>query len=386
MDPMCIYILDLIMKEQYNKFSSIKDLVTKAKKIVSFTNNHGIVRDTFDVKSDLRLIKPAATRFYTNYILLQRLCEVEAELVATYSDPKVKKFIRTANSSVKATGQDVHTLISDTFQEFWPQIRQLVNWWSPLVGVIRFTDRDSTGMSKLYLQIEKLKLDLSENPLPFLSEAETTRLLSMVETRLNRCLTDFHYAAHLLDPRHHSLLPRMTEPMKKSLRRSLKKMLGADDGKSAFEEFASYREKSINTSYDARDDMWDDVKNQSGRKWWSMYGNEDGMLKIAAMKLLSQTCSSGAAERNWSTFSIIQTKRRNRMKHDLLNMFVFVHTNMKLRQQQSQRNETEVEFPQWLEDVLVHDTNSNEDDINDVTDVEDSEDNVIEDPFLVGSD
>ena len=47
--------------------------------------------------------------------------------------------------------------------------------------------------------------------------------------------------------------------------------------------------------------------------------------------MLSQTCSSSGCERNWSTWSLIHTKLRNRLAMKKLHKLVFVHYNMRLR-------------------------------------------------------
>ena len=54
------------------------------------------------------------------------------------------------------------------------------------------------------------------------------------------------------------------------------------------------------------------------------------MRRSAAVHILSQTTSSNC-ERNWSTFSLIHTKARNRLTMHKLNKLVYCHYNLKLR-------------------------------------------------------
>ena len=54
-------------------------------------------------------------------------------------------------------------------------------------------------------------------------------------------------------------------------------------------------------------------------------------LKNIAVKILSQTVSSSGCERNWSTFGLIHSKQRNRLKQKRLNDLVYVHYNLRLR-------------------------------------------------------
>ena len=62
-----------------------------------------------------------------------------------------------------------------------------------------------------------------------------------------------------------------------------------------------------------------------------MYGNHTQTLRTLALKVLSQTASSSACERNWSTFALIHTKQRNRLAYPRLQQLVFCYYNMKLK-------------------------------------------------------
>ncbi|KAH6555369.1 hypothetical protein KP509_1Z261600 [Ceratopteris richardii] len=51
-----------------------------------------------------------------------------------------------------------------------------------------------------------------------------------------------------------------------------------------------------------------------------------------ALKVLSQNCSSGACERNWSAFSLIHTKVRNRLSPHQMEKLIYCRTNLKMLQ------------------------------------------------------
>ena len=71
-------------------------------------------------------------------------------------------------------------------------------------------------------------------------------------------------------------------------------------------------------------------------EWWFMYGNHAPTLRNLALKVLSQTASSSACERNWSTFTIIHTKQRNQLAYPRLQQLGFCYYNMKLNIQDMQ--------------------------------------------------
>ena len=59
-------------------------------------------------------------------------------------------------------------------------------------------------------------------------------------------------------------------------------------------------------------------------EWWFMYGNHTSTLRKLDIKFLSQTASSSACERNWSTFARIHMKQRNRQAYPRLQQLVFL--------------------------------------------------------------
>ena len=78
----------------------------------------------------------------------------------------------------------------------------------------------------------------------------------------------------------------------------------------------------------------------SPTEWWSMYGRiVCPNLAPIAIRILSQTVTASNCERNWTTFSLIHTKTRNRLKIERLENLVFCHYNMRLRKRRLQREE-----------------------------------------------
>ncbi|KAF7142788.1 hypothetical protein RHSIM_Rhsim05G0096600 [Rhododendron simsii] len=76
-------------------------------------------------------------------------------------------------------------------------------------------------------------------------------------------------------------------------------------------------------------------------EWWIHYGVFASQLQQVAVKVLSQTTSSSNCERNWSTFSLIHTKTRNRLKYQKLNKIVYVYYNMRLKIRHATRRSDE---------------------------------------------
>ena len=66
--------------------------------------------------------------------------------------------------------------------------------------------------------------------------------------------------------------------------------------------------------------------------WWDNFGFALQSLQPLAVRLLAQDCSSGACERNWSAYSLIHTKIRNRLSTRQLERLVYCRTNLRMMQ------------------------------------------------------
>ncbi|XP_058111595.1 uncharacterized protein LOC131254899 isoform X2 [Magnolia sinica] len=53
-------------------------------------------------------------------------------------------------------------------------------------------------------------------------------------------------------------------------------------------------------------------------KWWAMYVTDREVLRRFVVPVLTQTVSSSPCERNWSTFSLFHTNKRNRLGYEQL--------------------------------------------------------------------
>ena len=97
-------------------------------------------------------------------------------------------------------------------------------------------------------------------------------------------------------------------------------------------------------------------------EWLLMYGNYAPILRNLALKVLSQTASSSACERNWSTFSLIHTKQRNRLAYPRLQQFVFCYYNMKLKIRDMQAETDKVAEKDYLDLLDISSEFGEEDD------------------------
>jgi hypothetical protein len=75
-----------------------------------------------------------------------------------------------------------------------------------------------------------------------------------------------------------------------------------------------------------------------------------------------QVTSSSAAERNWSTYDFIHSKKRNRLTEDRARDLVYVHSNLRLVQQVKavDYTETNIQWEEWAVADSSDDENEND--------------------------
>ena len=99
-------------------------------------------------------------------------------------------------------------------------------------------------------------------------------------------------------------------------------------------------------------------------------------LQTIARRILGQVCSTSVCERNWSLYSYIHNKGRNRLKHSHVEDLVYIYTNTRLLQHRRGRKPAE-----WygLNEVHSNDDLDGEDDDNVDLDRNDRGNNVDDD-------
>jgi hypothetical protein len=63
-------------------------------------------------------------------------------------------------------------------------------------------------------------------------------------------------------------------------------------------------------------------------QWWHRMGGN--ALPMIVKRILSLTCSASSCERNWSMYSFVHSKSRNRLGVDKAEALVYIYTNSKL--------------------------------------------------------
>ncbi|GBG87621.1 hypothetical protein CBR_g45773 [Chara braunii] len=73
------------------------------------------------------------------------------------------------------------------------------------------------------------------------------------------------------------------------------------------------------------------AKKDNAVLWWEAHGAGHPEIKALAVKVLSIWTTSSPAERNWSTWSLVQTKSRNKLHHQRTEKLVYSDWSLRLK-------------------------------------------------------
>ncbi|CAL5379154.1 unnamed protein product [Camellia sinensis] len=186
------------------------------------------------------------------------------------------------------TGQPYNVKKNILGKEFWQKATELCKVHEPLVRVLRLVDGDEKPtMGFIYEAIDRAKLAIKRDCRYY------TEYWKIIDTRWSFQLhQDLHAAAT--------------------------------------------NQETFGTPLAQR--AW---KQSNPAEWWIIHGSCAPELQKIAVKVLSQTTTLSHCERNWSTFSLIHTKTRNRLKYKKIQRLVFITYNMRLKLRHVKRSSQE---------------------------------------------
>ncbi|CAI7752972.1 unnamed protein product [Closterium sp. NIES-54] len=344
--PCATHVLDLLM-EDIGKMGWAKDIVTRGDTLISFVRNHHFTRGY--MRSELvndgkgkQVLKPAGTRFGTNYIAINRLCEVRAGLTQMVLSDEWHEWTTTAKRVEADTFKD--NILDATWwtcAEFFAKLMNL-----PFV-VMRKTDSDEKGMmGRLYdlmLQLtEDIRDFLDEHAEGVLSRGEVGEIRKIVQDRWNNGLAcNMHVVGRILNPTNQEEgIFRTGLECTRVFKQYVSKHY--DDQtvtrKDGVERHASLViHEGLNAflnlqgSFGMPAALADREAVKEGKMtavaWWSWHGTDHPELTTMACRALTQPVSASPCERNWAKFDAVHTARRNRLGAEKLWDLVYVTHN-----------------------------------------------------------
>jgi hypothetical protein len=381
------HALDLVL-EDIGKIEWVKDTIAAAKKIVKvIRGSHwslGLFRNVgSQLKEKRSLLFPGETRFGTVGILLTRLVELREVLLATVGHNRWHSKVLALDREGKAAAQEVKNTINDAIGTFWPAVRLLIKIFMPIVDVMRMADSMVPCIGKVYYRVAALATHVEalagnelardevhqqrdararnrqarfhpRGPLQGIAnlsagdQGETSEdgesaspltaedrdyILDSINRRWELVHSPIHSAGLLLDPEYRLHDYSWNRDIQGDWEVVVNKMIGSGPGQQPLRDLVTCQlvEYRDGTGPFADVTIFASASTLPAHKWWRVFGRAAApeLAKIA-VKVLAQVASSSCCERNWSTFSFIHSKLRNRMSVKLAEDLVYIHSNMKL--------------------------------------------------------
>ena len=318
--PCASHCLDLLM-EDMGKLPWMKEVVGEALSIVTFFTTKHKVLSMYRSHSKLELKKPSSTRFAYIWLLLERLYDVKSALRQTVVSTMW-------NEWDEAGSQEARDMQRKCLNEnFWMRVRAIVVAITPYYRTLRMTDMEGATLGLLIHFMREAKVELEACTL--LSAEEKADLLAIVEERYVWMKRPIHGLAALLHPAYKTPTLAYDAELLADRDSFLPKVLPQEHQGAFLSEMINYNNQRGGPAF-ASPMTWKREFLVKPLFWWESFGYNHPHLQKVALRILAQDCSSSACERNWSSFSLVHTKVRNKLSTRQLERLVYCRSNMRM--------------------------------------------------------
>ncbi|XP_057452320.1 uncharacterized protein LOC130744147 [Lotus japonicus] len=327
------HCLDLCL-EDIGKKSNVQKVLDDAKKVTLFIYNH--IWTVSLMKKYTRgreIIRPAITRFATQFMQVESIVAQKQALKNMFDSNEFNdsKWGKEKSGPAFEAKQIVKS------DSFWSKAADIMKVFEPIVKVLKLVDGDEKPtMGFVYEAIDRAKLAIEKNC------RYHSHYTDIVDKRWHFMHSDLHSAGYFLNPQFQFGVVHGSDVAKETMDGTTKMISriepNIDNQIKAINQLLLFRDKQETFGTLQAQRAWCQM---NPAEWWMVYGSCAHELQTIAIKVLSQTTSASNCERNWSTFSYIHTKTRNRLKYQRLQKLVFTFYNMKLKMRHTMRRSQE---------------------------------------------
>ncbi|KAK5774996.1 hypothetical protein PVK06_042862 [Gossypium arboreum] len=327
------HCLDLYL-EDIGKRPSVTKVLNEAKKVTCFIYNHIWTVDLMKKYTQgKQILRPALTRFATHFIQLDKITRQKQGLREMFSSNEYKE----SKWGQQKSGPTYEAKKIILGKDFWKKANDLIKVYEPLVKVLILVDSDEKPtIGFIYEAVDRAKRAIQQDCRYF------TEYKKIIDKRWNFMHFDLHSAGYFLNPQFQFGVEHSQNVLIETLEgiRSVIERLepSLDTQVRMVNQLLLFRDKHETFGTLQAQRAW---KQMNLAEWWIIYGTCVPELQKLAIKVLSQTTSASNCERNWSTFSYIHTKARNRLKYKKLEKLVFTYYNMRLQIRHQKRMSTD---------------------------------------------
>ncbi|KAH7315170.1 hypothetical protein KP509_21G037200 [Ceratopteris richardii] len=285
------HCLDLLF-EDIGKLVWVANTISQASKVVNYVTKKSSVLAIFRSHSSKDLLKPSATRFAYYFIMLSNLLDERCMqglrkllIDDRYMQMKVSK-TQIAN--------DVHDIVFSSL--FWNECKVIVKICTPILKILCLVDREGATMGLIYELTDRMVEQLGS--MHDIDQARMKDVMDLCIDRWNMFQTPLHAEGYLLHPIWRG--------------KNQHADLEVNEG------WLNYLERYTNGDIVMQGRLIDEF--DMYKRGIGMFGRviakdetSTPMLQSLALKVLSQGSCASPCERNWSTYPLTHTKRRNRL-------------------------------------------------------------------------
>ncbi|XP_039840065.1 uncharacterized protein LOC120699998 [Panicum virgatum] len=324
--PCAAHCLNLMMHD-IGQIKEFNTTINMAKKLSRFLYKHGRLLEFMRKKIDGDLVRPVVTRFATSYLTLASMLQKRQGLKALFVSPQWSS----SAWSKSAEGQQCERIVLSA--PFWTKVQNCLKASQPLLIALRIADGDETPaapeiMAAMEVANSTIKEDLRAN------NTLLKQVMDCYDRRWEKQMEQKLYGATLfLNPGKFFAIRekdrRQATRLRSMFNDVLWKMVLDDDEQCKISKQVDDYERSEGDCF-SKPMAIRERDNKNPILWWGSYGGLAYELQSLAKRIVSFCCSASGCERNWSTFSHVHTKKRNRLEHKRLSKLVYVSYNRKM--------------------------------------------------------
>ncbi len=328
----CSCCMDLLL-EDWGKVPWVKWIVKKVKIVVSFIRQHHMPLVIFcHYKTNLMLLNPTKTWFATNFLMVERLFKVKLTIEQIVVDLDWTIFVNSLHGShCQKSLTKMKTIWANVRKdEFLDTCANFVHMVEPVSVSLKAFDDKQPCMGRVWLIMKILEWHVLSLQDPLFKLP--SNLVDVIEDRFSqrwKMLTiDLHYVRAFFNP---YLLGEncLHDDAEEALNIVLWKITHTSTAYAlALKDFANFVE---NWSPFFWHPLVKDLEFLP-HKWWDLIGIGGHTVVPIICHILVQMCSTSSCEHNWSSYSFVHSKVRNRLSSNWAKDLVYIYTNSKLLQ------------------------------------------------------
>ena len=294
--------------------------------VMFFHNHHGVKARLKKALASAKLsslVKPAPTRWGTIHGCFKSLKAADDILNSLVSE---RDFVNKGSAKQKDKRLEIKAIVTDP--DFVRNLDESIKILQPIDKFIKLFQSDAVPCSDVYhafLELEKLMQELT------IEERKKAYLVKLVRDRFDFMYGDAHGIAYLLDPRY------LGDGMSRTLRKEVEDVIYGYPTKNGTtnntrkeqmaQEYTSFRIEALDERQQQSFRFKLIGQSKSVLQWWIADGTDWPLLQDLAKRVFSLPASSAASERNFSTFSFVHSKLRNRLDEEKVLKLVYIKTN-----------------------------------------------------------